>query len=196
MPRGHYDRHEARLHREAAQQAPITIVERPAEPQLPDPMVFPPADEIDGHPVHFDPVRVDLSLGAEPPHPAPVFDEDHDDARPVRVLMPHSFYDDDGALHSWVAGQLVSDPATIALLTARNVQMTDDVGDTNGLALAARPLPHQVSAPASSPLRLAAPYEFYDEHGVLHSWVKSEYVSNPETARLLRERGAFFVDAE
>lgn len=198
MPRGHYDRHQARQHREAAQQESITIIERPPEPQLPDPLIFPPDDVIDGHPVHYDPVRVDLSLGAEPPTLVPIFDpepEAADPVPPVRVLTPYSFYDDSGTLHSWAESQLVSDPSIIALLASRGVPVTEDVGDTNGLAVAARPRGPVIAAPVGSPLRLSAPYEYYDQYNVKRSWVIGEYVSDPATAQLLRERGASVIDA-
>ena len=43
------------------------------------------------------------------------------DALPVsaKLAAPYAFYDDDSKLHSWAAGQIVTDHAEIELLVAR-----------------------------------------------------------------------------
>lgn len=51
-----------------------------------------------------------------PPAPEPAKEET------VRVTVTFGFYDDDNVLHYWNAGQVVTDPAEIALLRERMVR--------------------------------------------------------------------------
>ena len=44
----------------------------------------------------------------------------------VTLAAPHAFYDDNGALHNWHQGQIVTDPEQIALLISRGVIFEDD----------------------------------------------------------------------
>lgn len=44
----------------------------------------------------------------------------------VTLAAPHAFYDDNGALHNWHQGQVVTDPEQVALLISRGVIFEDD----------------------------------------------------------------------
>lgn len=44
----------------------------------------------------------------------------------VTLAAPYAFYDDNGALHNWHQGQVVTDPEQVALLISRGVIFEDD----------------------------------------------------------------------
>jgi hypothetical protein len=49
-----------------------------------------------------------------------VTEEEADDLpKSVKLAAPYAFYEDDGALRSWAAGQTVEDPAEITVLVER-----------------------------------------------------------------------------
>lgn len=45
------------------------------------------------------------------------------DVSEVVLATPYAYYDEDGTFHSWNAGDVVRDAATIALLIARNAPL-------------------------------------------------------------------------
>ncbi|WP_428391476.1 hypothetical protein [Lichenicoccus sp.] len=49
----------------------------------------------------------------------------------IKFVAPFAFYDDEGVLHSWVAGQLVEDPAEIESLRERGASIEVFRGDPN-----------------------------------------------------------------
>ena len=69
----------------------------------------------------------------------------------VRVVSPYSYYADDGQLRSWWAGQVVTDPAQIADLIARQapVEPIDALAEPPPIPAPPAPEP----APVSEELR-------------------------------------------
>lgn len=97
----------------APAEAPATPVE-PAEPPVPTSKGKKPTIRREGKATRVIPASAETVTDA-------VVTDTEVDALPASATLaaPYAFYDDDSKLHSWAAGQVISDPNELALLVER-----------------------------------------------------------------------------